>query len=124
MKARLESRTPSEVWLAVENDTDADTQLQAVRIVVRWQDPGGALTTMTRSGPWKPCAMFLGPRMTFRLDVTNLLHQLIGDELPKVPAEKSVESTAELLTVIDSAVFCTSLRLKYDGATQSFVPLP
>jgi hypothetical protein len=124
MKARLESRTPSEVWLVVENDTDADTQLQAVKIIVRWQDPGGTLTKMTRSGPWKPCAMFLGPRMTFRLDVTNLLRQVIEDELPKLPAEKSVESAAELFTGADSAVFCTSLSLKYDGATQSFAPSP
>jgi hypothetical protein len=122
MKARLESRTPSDVWLVVENDTDADTQLQAVKIIVRWQDAGGAL--MTRSGPWKPCLMFLGPRMTFRLDVTNLLRKLIEDELPKLPVEKSVESAAELFTGAESAVFSSNLRLQYDGATQSFAPSP
>ena len=122
MKARLESRTPSDVWLVVENDTDADTQLQAVKIIVRWQDAGGMW--MTRSGPWKPCLMFLGPRMTFRLEVTNLLSKLIEDELPKLPAEKSVESAAELFTGADSAVFSASLRLQYDGARHSFTPLP
>ena len=74
MKAMLELRAPSEVWLIVENDTDSDTQLQAVKIIVRWQD-------LERSGAWKPCVMFLGPRMTFRLEVTNLLRKAVVNEL-------------------------------------------
>jgi hypothetical protein len=68
--------------------------------------------------------MFIGPRMTFRLEITNLLRQLIENELPKQPADKSVEFAAELFAGADGTVHSTNLRLKYEGATQSFAPLP
>ena len=116
MKAMLESRAPSEVWLVVENDTDADTQLQAVKIIVRWQG-------LERSGAWKPCVMFLGPRMTFRLEVTNLLRKAVVDELPRLPSEKLVEFAAELFTGADRTVFSAHLCLKCDGAKASFTPM-
>ncbi len=98
MKAVLELRAPSEAWLAVENDTDADTQLQAVKIIVRWQE-------LERSGAWKPYMMFLGPRMTFRFEITNMLRKVVADELPKVPAEKIVEFVAELFAGADGTFF-------------------
>ena len=116
MKAMLELRAPSEVWLIVENDTDSDTQLQAVKIIVRWQD-------LERSGAWKPCVMFLGPRMTFRLEVTNLLRKAVVNELPQLPSEKLVEFAAELFTGADRTVFSANLYLKYDGAKASFTPI-
>jgi hypothetical protein len=116
MKAMLELRLPSEVWLIIENDTDSDTQLQAVKIIVRWQD-------LERSGAWKPYVMFLGPRMTFRLEVTNLLRKAVVDELPQLPAEKLVEFAAELFTGADGTVFSTNLCLRYEGAKASFTPM-
>ena len=116
MKARLESRGPSEVWLAVENDTEADAQFQAVKIIVRWE-------ALERAGAWKPYAMFLGPGMTFRLEITNLLRQAVKNELPGLPAEKFLEFVAELFAGTDGTVRSTSLRLKYEGANGSFAPL-
>ena len=81
MKARLEWRGQEELWLVVENETEADTELQALKIIVRWQQS-------EKAGAWKPYPMLIGPRMTFRLNVAHLARTVVEAELPQCLRKK------------------------------------
>ena len=113
MTARLEWRGQEELWLVVENDSDTDAQLQALKIIVRWQQA-------EKAGAWKPYPMLLGPRMTFRLNVAHLARTVVDAELPGVPAEKTLDLAAELYTGAAETVRSESFEVKYDGVKASF----
>jgi hypothetical protein len=117
MKARLEWRGHEELWLVVENETEADTELQAVKIIVRWRQ-------LERAGAWKPYPMLIGPRMTFRLNVAHLARTVVEAELPQVPAEKTMDLAAELYTGAAETVRSESFPVKYDGGKAAFAPAP
>lgn len=113
MTARLEWRGQEELWIVIENDGDTDAQLQALKIIVRWQQA-------EKAGAWKPYPMLLGPRMTFRLNVAHLARTVVDAELPGVPAEKTLDLAAELYTGAAETVRSESFQVKYDGVKASF----
>jgi hypothetical protein len=117
MKARLDWRDHEELWLVVENETEADIELQALKIIVRWQQLEKALA-------WKPYPMLIGPRMTFRLNVAQLARSVVEAELPQVPAEKTMDLAAELYTGAAETVRSESFPVKYDGVKAVFTPRP
>jgi hypothetical protein len=117
MKAHLEWRGQEELWLVVENETEADTQLQALKIIVRWQQS-------EKAGAWKPYPMLIGPRMTFRLNVAHLALTVVEAELPQVPAEKTMDLAAELYTGAAETVRSESFPVKYDRVKAAFAPAP
>jgi hypothetical protein len=115
MKAHLEWRGQEELWLIIENKTEADTELQAVKIIVRWQQS-------EKAGAWKPYPMLIGPRMTFRLNVAHLARTVVEAELPQVPAEKTMDLAAELYTGAAETLRSESFPIKYDGVKAAFGP--
>jgi hypothetical protein len=115
MKAHLEWRDQEELWLVVENETEADTELQALKIIVRWQQS-------EKVGAWKPYPMLIGPRMTFRLNVAHLARTVVDAELPPEPPEKMMDLAAELYTGAAATVRSETLPVKYDGAKAAFTP--
>jgi hypothetical protein len=115
MKAHFEWRGQEELWLVVENETEADTELQAVKIIVRWRQ-------LERAGAWKPYPMLIGPRMTFRLNVAHLARTVVEAELPQVPAEKTMDLAAELYIGAAQTVRSESFPVKYDRVKAAFAP--
>ena len=115
MKAHLEWRGQEELWLVVENETEADTELRALKIIVRWQQS-------QKAGAWKPYPMLIGPRMTFRLNVAHLARTVVEAELPQVPAEKTMDLAAELYTGAAETVRSESFPVKYDRVKAAFAP--
>ena len=115
MKAHLEWRGQEELWLVVENETEADTELRALKIIVRWQQS-------EKAGAWKPYPMLIGPRMTFRLNVAHLARTVVEAELPQVPAEKTMDLAAELYTGAAETVRSESFPVKYDRVKAVFAP--
>ncbi len=115
MTAHLEWRGQEELWIVIENDADADAQLQALKIIVRWQQA-------EKAGAWTPYPMLLGPRMTFRLNAGHLARTVVDAELPPVPAEKTIDLAAELYTGAAETVRSERFPIRYDGVKGAFAP--